>query len=113
MALLLFSATTSVGFRNPAQYGPRPSPFITRDPSGFADHRIITTRIFAMSLPQAILNLITFGSTFHRRRDPPSNFFPVSRMDQLNPVVSAEDLCAWDVIGTDGVSTHLFKLIAL
>src|SRR5262249_36227315 len=34
-------------------------------------------------------------------------------MNQLDPVVATEDLCAWGIVGKDGVSTHLFNLIAL
>src|SRR5262249_17019599 len=108
IAPLLFLATTPVRFCNPAQYAPRPSFFIARDPTRLAD-----SRRFAMLMAQAILDLIQLGCLLERRRDAPRDFFPVFRMNQLDPVVATEDLCAWGIVGTEGVSAHLFNLIAL
>src|SRR5262249_23322592 len=45
--------------------------------------------------------------------DAPLHFFTVFRMNQFDPVVATEDLCARSIVGTDGVFIHLFNLIAL
>src|SRR5215475_13462041 len=108
IAPLLFLGIKPVRVCNPAQYAPRPSLFITGDPSCLADHRIIS-----MFMAQAILELIAFGSFLQRRRNAPPHFFPILGMNQFDPVVATEDLRDWSEVGTNGVSTHLFNLIAL